>query len=149
MRLTIDQEVSSLSSSTAATDIITNKRQIETEVFVTDGDILVLGGLMDDSLRENEQRVPGLGKVPGLRWLFRARNTERTKSSLMVFIRPTILRNSLDASRMTSERYRYLQQLQFERAEEPVPLMKDADRPELPPLEENDTPPGDSAGTGD
>ena len=141
MRLTIAQEVSSISSSAIASDVITNTRRIETEVFVNDGNILVLGGLMDDQLRENEQRVPGLGRIPGLRWLFRARNTERVESALMVFIRPTILRNSADANSMTSDRYRRLQGIQSERAEEPVPLMNDVDRPALPAFEEGQLPP--------
>jgi len=134
MRLSIEQITSSISSSAVASDVITNERSILTEVFVEDGDILVLGGLMDDQLRENEQRIPGLGRIPGLKWLFRARNTERSKSNLMVFIRPTILRDSLDASRLSGEKYRVLQDEQRRRAEEPVPLLKDADRPQLPPL---------------
>lgn len=135
MRLSIVQEVSSLTSSSIASDVITNERRIETEVFVNDGDILVLGGLTDDQLRANEQRVPGLGRIPGLKWLFRARNSERNKSNLMVFIHPTILRDSLAASRMTNERYNAIAEQQRQRAEEPVPLMKDADRPQLPPLD--------------
>ena len=136
MRLTIVQENSSISSSAVASDVITNERTISTQVFVNDGDILVLGGLMDNQLRENEQRVPGLGRIPGLKWLFRARNTERAKSSLMVFIRPTILRDSVDANRKTSERYHLLRDEQILRSAEPVPLMRDADRPVLPPLDE-------------
>ena len=141
MRLTIAQEVSSLSSSAIASDVITNTRRIETNVFVSDGDILVLGGLMDDQLRENEQRVPGLGRIPGLRWLFRGRNTELTNSSLMVFIRPTILRDSVAASQMTTNRYRYLQGIQNDRAEVPIALMNDSERPALPPLEDGELPP--------
>jgi general secretion pathway protein D len=136
MRLSIIQEVSSLTSSSIASDVITNKRRIETQVFVNDGDILVLGGLTDDQLRSNEQRVPGLGRIPGLRWLFRARNSERNKSNLMVFIHPTILRDSLAASLKTSERYNAILEEQRQRAEKPVPLMKDADRPQLPPLDD-------------
>jgi general secretion pathway protein D len=136
MRLTILQENSSISSSAVASDVITNERTIQTEVFVNDGDILVLGGLMDDQLRENEQRVPGLGRIPGLKWLFRARNTERAKSSLMVFIRPTILRDSVDANRTTGDRYNLLRNDQLRRSAEPVPLMRDTDRPLLPPLNE-------------
>lgn len=137
MRLTIAQELSSVSESAIASDVITNERRIETEVFVTDGDILVLGGLVDDQLRENEQRVPGLGRIPGFKWLFSGRNTDRTKSSLMVFIRPTILRDSAAASQMTNSRYRALQNEQNEQAGEPVQLMRDADRPTLPPLDES------------
>jgi general secretion pathway protein D len=143
MRLSIEQETSSIASTTSSGDFITNKRTIATEVFVDDGDILVLGGLIDDQLRESEQRVPGLGRIPGLRWLFRARNTDRTKSNLMVFIRPTILRNSDDAFEMSGEKYRSLRDQQRERAEEPVSLIKDADRPVLPPIDDrsdaNDT----------
>jgi general secretion pathway protein D len=134
MRLSIEQITSSLSSSAVASDVITNERSIITEVFVEDGDILVLGGLMDDQLRENEQRVPGLGRIPGLKWLFRARGTERAKSNLMVFIRPTILRDSIDASRLSGDKYRLLQDEQRKRAEEPVPLLRDSDRPALPEL---------------
>jgi len=134
MRLTIEQVTSSISSSAVASDVITNERSIVTEVFVSDGDILVLGGLQDDQLRENEQRVPGLGRIPGLRWLFRARNTERSKSNLMVFIHPTILRDSLAASRISTDKYEYLRGEQRRRAEEPVPLLRDSERPELPPL---------------
>ena len=134
MRLTIYQEVSSISASAIASDVITNQRVIETEVFVNDGNILVLGGLMDDLLRESEQRVPGLGSIPGLRWLFRARSAERTNTQLMVFIRPTILRDSIDAAQMTGAKYRYLQEQERLRADEPVPLMRDVERPSLPPF---------------
>jgi general secretion pathway protein D len=134
MRLSIEQITSSISSSAIASDVITNERSILTEVFVEDGDILVLGGLMDDQLRENEQHVPGIGRIPGLRWLFRAQNTERSKSNLMVFIHPTILRDSADARRLSGDKYRYLRDEQQRRAEEPVPLLKDADRPILPEL---------------
>jgi general secretion pathway protein D len=136
MRLQISQVVSSISSSAVASDVITNERRIETEVFVSDGNILVLGGLVDDQLRENEQGVPGLRRIPGLRWLFRSRNTELTKSNLMVFIRPTILRNSIDASQMSGSKYRELHDQQELNSENPVPLMRDAERPALPPIDE-------------
>jgi general secretion pathway protein D len=135
MRLQISQEISSLSSSTVATDVITNSRNIDTEVFVNDGDILVLGGLVDDQLRATEQGIPGLRRIPGLKWLFRARNSERTKSNLMVFIRPTILRNSLDAGRLTGQRYDYMLDEQGDRAGEAVPLLRNVERPILPPRE--------------
>ncbi|HUF72334.1 MAG TPA: type II secretion system protein GspD, partial [Gammaproteobacteria bacterium] len=145
MRLSITQEVSSISSSAVASDVITNTREITTEVFVNDGDILVLGGLIDDQLRESAQGIPGLRRIPGLRWLFGARNTERSKSNLMVFIRPTILRDSAIASQVSGEKYRVLQEQQRLRAEEPVRLLRDAERPELPPLEEPSTLPGNVA----
>ena len=136
VQMTIEQEVSSISESEIASDVITNQRRIVTSVYVDDGNVLVLGGLMDDSLTEGEQKVPWLGNIPGLGWLFRARDTELTNSVMMVFIRPTILRDSLSASRLTNTRYQILLDEQERRAEEPVQLMKDAERPVLPPLEE-------------
>jgi general secretion pathway protein D len=141
MRLSISQEVSSISSSSIASDVITNTREITTEVFVNDGDILVLGGLLDDQLRENDQGIPGLRRIPGLRWLFGARNASRDKSNLMVFIRPTILRTGADAARMSTEKYRVLQQEHDRQAEKPVRLLPDVQRPDLPPLRESDTQP--------
>jgi general secretion pathway protein D len=104
-------------------------------VFVDDGRILVLGGLIDDQLNESEQRVPGLGRIPGLGWLFRARSTDRVKTNLMVFIRPTILRDNIQASFETNAKYNYIRDLQLQQAEKPVQLMRDADRPMLPPVD--------------
>jgi general secretion pathway protein D len=115
---------------------VTNTRNITTSVFVDDGEVLVLGGLIDDTLRETDRRVPGLGRIPGLGWLFRARKTERKKSNLMVFIRPSILRDADDARFQTNAKYRYIQDLQRQMADDPVRLMRDTDRPELPPLPE-------------
>jgi general secretion pathway protein D len=94
----------------------------------------VLGGLIDDKLLESDRRVPGLGKIPGLGWLFRARTSDRTKTNLMVFIRPMILRNPADARFQTNSKYRYIQDLQRQMAEDPVMLMREFDRPQLPPL---------------
>jgi general secretion pathway protein D len=135
VQMTIEQEVSSISESAIASDVITNQRRIVTSVYVDDGNVLVLGGLTDDKLLEGEQKVPGLGNIPGLRWLFGARSTELTNSVMMVFIRPTILRDSLAASRLTNERYQLLLDEQERRSEEPIQLMKHEERPTLPPLE--------------
>jgi general secretion pathway protein D len=135
VKLTIEQETSSLSQgASGAVDLVTNTRTITTSVFVNDGDILVLGGLMDDQLRQGEQRVPGLGRIPGLGWLFRARKTEHTKTNLMVFIRPTILRNAEDARFQTGQKYRSVQTLQHELANDKVRLLKNEPQPTLPPL---------------
>ena len=104
-----------------------------------DQQILVLGGLLDDQLRESEQRVPLLGRVPGLGWLFRARTAEKVKTNLMVFIRPTILRDSIQASFETDAKYRYIRDLQLQNAENDVTLMRDAERPLLPAINSPDT----------
>ena len=135
VKLTIVQETSSVAAGTAgAVDLVTNTRSITTSVFVEDGQMLVLGGLIDDQLRQQEQRVPGLGRIPGLRWLFRARNAERVRTNLMVFIRPTILRDSEEARFETNAKYQYLRDLQLEDAEEPIPLLREETRPTLPEI---------------
>jgi general secretion pathway protein D len=97
---------------------------------------LVLGGLSDDQLRQNEQRVPGLGRIPGLGWLFRGRKTNHDKSDLMVFIRPTILRNREDARFQTNAKYQNMQTIQQLMQQNPVRLMRSEPQPELPPLPE-------------
>jgi general secretion pathway protein D len=134
VRLTIEQNQSSLSSAAGAVDLVTNTRTILTSVFVEDGDILVLGGLLDDKVLENEQRVPVLGKIPGLGWLFRSRSTDRTKVNLTVFIRPTILRDGADARFQTNAKYNYLRGLQQQQSERPVQLMREESYPLLPEL---------------
>ena len=140
VKLNIEQETSSISAGAAgAVDIITNNRTITTSVFVEDGEILVLGGLIDDQLLETEQRVPVLGRMPLLGWLFRSSSTEKVKTNLMVFIRPTILRDNIQARFETDAKYQYIRDLQLGQTEEPVQLMKNASRPilpELPPMPE-------------
>jgi general secretion pathway protein D len=139
VKLTIEQAVSSIdfgASGSGAVDLVTNNRSITTTVFVEDRDILVLGGLIDDSLSEREQRVPFLGRIPGLGWLFRARTTEKVNRTLMVFIRPIILRDSVQASFETDAKYSYIRDLQLQQAEETVPLMRNAERPLLPEISE-------------
>ena len=135
VKLIIEQEQSSISAgASGAVDLVTNKRNITTTVFVEDRQILVLGGLIDDQLTESEQRVPFLGRIPGLGWLFRARSTDRVKTNLMVFIRPTILRDNIQASFETNTKYNYIRDLQLQQAEDPVQLMRDTERPLLPEL---------------
>lgn len=137
VKLTIEQTVSSIdfgASGSGAVDLVTNNRSITTTVFVEDRDILILGGLIDDQLSEREQRVPFLGRIPGLGWLFRARTVEKVNRTLMVFIRPTILRNSVQANFETGAKYRFIRDLQLQQAQETVPLMRNADRPLLPEL---------------
>jgi general secretion pathway protein D len=135
VKLTIEQETSSISAgSTGAVDLVTNTRTITTSVFVNDGDVLVLGGLIDDQMRQSDQHVPGIGKIPGLGWLFRAHKSEHNKSNLMVFIRPTILHNAVDARFATGQKYSYIQELQRQMAATPVKLMRDEQQPVLPPL---------------
>jgi general secretion pathway protein D len=137
--LEINLEISSLAQGSAgAVDLITNRRTISQKVVVEDGGVVVLGGLLDDTLQESEQRVPGLGNIPIVGNLFKARNTQKTKRNLMVFIQPRILRDGLQAAYETNAKYQYIRDLQLSGNEgkPEVQLMKDEQRPVMPPLEQ-------------
>jgi general secretion pathway protein D len=110
IKLEIQQEVSSVSQSTVtgASDLITNKRALETTVVVDDGNTVVLGGLIKDDIQRNRQKVPGLGSIPILGALFRYKSDTKVKTNLMVFLRPTIIRSPLDSHRVTTDRYQQL-----------------------------------------
>jgi general secretion pathway protein D len=139
--LDISQEISSIAASSAgAVDLITNQRIIETTVIVDDGTIIVLGGLIEDTLRENDQRVPVLGSIPILGNLFRTRGTEKVKTNLLVFIRPQILRDPQRAWDVTNEKYNYIRDVMRSSSGEDVSLMPGAERPTLPPLTDEDRP---------
>ena len=146
MVLELSQEISNIAQSAAAVDLITNQRIVETTVIVDDGQILVLGGLLEDQLRESDQRVPVLGSIPVLGALFRARTTEKVKTNLMIFIRPTILRDAKKTAVETNQKYNMIRDIQ-QRNDTGVQLMPNESRPVLPPLEEytRDTSTGDSA----
>jgi general secretion pathway protein D len=137
MLLNISQEISSIaSSSSGAVDLVTNQRIVETTVIVDDGQILVLGGLLEDVLRESVQSVPVLGKIPLLGNLFRSRKTEKVKTNLMIFIRPTILRDSAQTAFETNQKYNMIRDVQRGAEDRGVQLMPGESRPMLPPLEE-------------
>jgi general secretion pathway protein D len=109
VRLEVQQEVSSVVNApvgqAAFSDIVTNKRTIETTILANDGETIVLGGLIRDDLSEQESRVPGLGRIPGIGVLFRSRTTTREKRNLMIFLRPTVLRTAEEADETTRRKY--------------------------------------------
>lgn len=115
VKLAIRQEVSSVAGpvSNNSSDLIINKREIQTTVTVDDGDILVLGGLLDDNERRTIEKIPLLGDIPLLGNLFKSKARTRNKTNLMVFIRPTILRSREDSLRLTEQRYGYLRAQQM------------------------------------
>jgi general secretion pathway protein D len=139
--LKISQEISSIAQSAeGAVDLITNERIIETTVIVEDGGILVLGGLIEDVLRESDQRVPILGSIPFVGALFRARTTDKVKTNLMIFIRPTILRDKVQTANVTNAKYNLIREVQQQGRGGKggrVAIMPFEDRPILPPLETN------------
>ncbi|WP_425408599.1 type II secretion system secretin GspD [Hyphococcus sp.] len=106
----IIQEISSVAGpiSTSSTDLITNKREISTTALVDNGDILVIGGLIDDQREEREEKVPLLGDIPGIGNLFKQSSRERRRQNLMVFIRPTIIRDQQAANSATQRKFDYM-----------------------------------------
>ncbi|HEX4973827.1 MAG TPA: type II secretion system secretin GspD, partial [Steroidobacteraceae bacterium] len=104
--LKIEQEDSSVAQGTqGAVDLITNKRTVTTTVLVDDGGVVILGGLITDTAREGENRVPILGSIPIIGELFRTRSGAKEKRNLMLFIRPTILRDGAAAAIETNAKY--------------------------------------------
>lgn len=137
IRMEITQEVSSISGSTvSASDLITNKRSIKTTVMVDDGQAVVLGGLIEDQLVESEQKVPLLGDIPILGWLFRYQKNIKSKKDLMVFIHPRIIRDRAQSLALASEKYNYMRALQMDIREEGLRLMPDEVSPLLPEMQE-------------
>jgi general secretion pathway protein D len=136
--LKISQEISSIAQSAQAVDLITNERIIETTVIVDDGQILVLGGLLEDVIRESEQNVPYLSKIPLIGGLFRSRKTEKVKTNLLVFIRPKILRDTAATSLETNQKYNQIRNYQQIDQSTGIPLMPGLVRPTLPPLTAQD-----------
>ena len=134
VRLKISQEVSSVSESTQAVDLITNNRNIDTAVIVENKGVLVLGGLIQDELREKVERVPMLGSIPLLGALFRSTSRQKVKTNLMFFIRPTILRNDVQAAFETNAKYGYIRGLQMEREPDRVLPSWENKRPAPPVL---------------
>jgi general secretion pathway protein D len=110
VRLQISEEVSKLQQSpgTDATLASTDKRSLDSTVLVDDGQIVVLGGLIEDQITEGEDNVPVLSDIPLLGNLFRYKTRNHTKTNLMIFLRPVIVRNADDAAAVTNPRYDYI-----------------------------------------
>jgi general secretion pathway protein D len=134
--LEIDQEVSSLAQSTEAVDLITNNRTVTTSVIVEDGGTLVLGGLIQDELREREQRVPVLGSIPLIGALFRSTQRQLVKTNLMIFIKPTILRDSVATTYETNQKYQAIRDMQLAERDGGREFFRSLEPPVLPELEQ-------------
>tara|TARA_R110002073_G_scaffold18859_1_gene69625 strand:- start:3627 stop:5579 length:1953 start_codon:yes stop_codon:yes gene_type:complete len=107
IRLFIRQEVSSIFGpvNSSSTDLITNNREIQTTVLADNGEIIVLGGLIQQDQQDSVSAVPGLGRIPGVGRLFRSEGTSTVRTNLMVFIRPTIIRSAADMRNATGRSY--------------------------------------------
>lgn len=138
VKMQIYQEVSSVQPQAQtiqlAQGVITNKRSLESIVLVDDGQIIVLGGLVQDSVSVGEDKVPLLGDIPLLGNLFRHETRRRTKTNLMVFIRPYVLRTAEASQGLTENRYEYLRGEQKSSQVPSRALLPDMPAPQVPPL---------------
>jgi general secretion pathway protein D len=133
VRLQIYQEVSSVQDQTNPAGVITNKRSLESMVLVDDGQIIVLGGLVQDSTGSTLEKVPLLGDLPVLGALFRYETRKQTKTNLMVFLRPLVMRERSTYGAPTSERYRQMIEEQDKARIPPSVVLPDIETPRLPP----------------
>lgn len=138
VKMQIYQEVSSVQPQAQtiqlAQGVTTNKRSLESTVMVDDGQIIVLGGLVQDSVSVGEDKVPLLGDIPLLGNLFRHETRRRTKTNLMVFIRPYVLRTAEASQGLTENRYEYLRGEQKSSQLPSRALLPDMPAPQVPPL---------------
>lgn len=145
VRMTIYQEQSSVKDTAAVgtsnAGPSTTKRSIESQVVVDDGQIIVLGGLIEDRFIENKSKVPLLGDLPYIGALFRSESREKRRTNLMVFLRPVVMRDQESANRLSLDRYEQLRQQQKDQQPVPHPLLPVQDAPVLPPM----LPPGKAA----
>jgi general secretion pathway protein D len=131
VQLTIEQEVSSVSGATGV-DISINKREIKTVVMADSGATVILGGLIDEDVQESVQKVPLLGDIPFIGHLFKSTKTSTRKRNLMVFIRPTIIRDGKMMNEISKDKYNYIRADEIRKQEEGLSLMSDEKMPLLP-----------------
>ncbi|MDW7551478.1 MULTISPECIES: type II secretion system secretin GspD [Pseudoalteromonas] len=131
VQLTIEQEVSSVKGATSV-DIRVAKRAINTTVIADDGGMVILGGLIDETVQESVSKVPLLGDIPILGHLFRSTGTKKEKRNLLVFIRPTIIRDSRSMNEISHSKYNFIRGEQHKHREDGIELMPFEDTPILP-----------------
>jgi len=137
VKLEIEQTIDSLSSSaTGAVDLITNTRSIKTNVIVDDGQMIVMGGLINDEVRESVQKVPLLGDIPLLGWLFSHKSSSKLKQNLMMFLHPTIIRDGALSARLTHSKYSYQRARQMEVREKGLLMLPNEASPIMSTMQE-------------
>jgi general secretion pathway protein D len=134
IKLVIYQEVSRVDSDTNPAGIITNIRAIESNVLVDDGSIVVLGGLVQDSVTTNIEKVPVLGDIPIIGQLFRYETRRQQKTNLMVFLRPFVVRDENAARSLLTDRYDQMRTLEESMKQSPHPVIPQMEPPVIPPL---------------
>ncbi|WP_406708298.1 type II secretion system secretin GspD [Vibrio gangliei] len=132
IQMKIEQEVSNVLGPNGAVDVRFAKRQINTSVMVQDGQMIVLGGLIDDRAQESVSKVPLLGDIPYLGALFSYTTTSKEKKNLMVFIKPTIIRDGMAVDGLSRRKYNYIRAEQLYRAQKGLKLMPNTETPVIP-----------------
>ena len=113
IKLDIEQEISNILPGSNASDLVTSKRKINTSVMVSNNKILVLGGLMDDTVIDSESKVPWFGDLPILGDAFTYKTKKTEKRNLLIFIRPTILTDQSTADSVSAQKYKYIRAQQL------------------------------------
>lgn len=142
VKMEIAQEISALVDTSLPSGIITSRRAIDSNVLVDDGQIIVLGGLIQDTVNGTEEKVPLLGDIPLLGRLFRYDSRKREKTNLLVFLRPVVLRSADEAWDVTASRYDYINQRSRDSQLQPRAGLTDMRQPDLDPLPKRPGVPG-------
>ena len=138
VRMAIYQETSDIDNTvtTGGAGLATTKRSIDTNVLVDDGQIIVLGGLINDKMTDDMEKVPGLGDIPLIGNLFKYKKRSHVKTNLMVFLRPTIIRNNEQSVSLAGDRYDYIRDAEIAGQPERTLILPNMDAPQLPPLQD-------------
>lgn len=131
VKLIIEQEVSGVNGNTSV-DVTFSTRRLTTTVMADSGEIVVLGGLINEEVQESVQKVPFLGDIPWIGQLFRSSSSKKTKKNLMVFIKPTIIRDGMTMQGISGRKYNYFRALQLEQDDKGINLMPNSSVPVLP-----------------
>ena len=131
IKLTIEQEVSNVNGRTPV-DVTFSTRKVKTSVLVNTGDTVVIGGLLDENVQESVSKVPLLGDIPILGHLFRSTSSKKTKKNLMVFLRPTIIRDDETMNAISGQKYSLMRAQQLDKQARGIQLMPNTSSPLLP-----------------
>ncbi|OGT00279.1 MAG: type II secretion system protein GspD [Gallionellales bacterium RIFCSPLOWO2_12_FULL_59_22] len=142
VRMSIYQENSDIFDSSNSAGLITSKRSLDTNVLVDDGQIIVLGGLIEDNMQDGVEKVPGLGDIPLIGSLFQYKKRSQTKTNLMVFLRPTIVRSNEQSVNLAMDRYDYIRDVEVSKQPERTIVLPNMDAPLLPKLQNGQIPGG-------
>ncbi len=132
IKLAIYQEISNVKDKTLSQGIITSKRSVETNVLVDNGQVVVIGGLIEDSFSDGVDKVPGLGDIPIIGNLFKTQSRKRTKTNLMIFLRPIIISDAQGSKLLTQDRYEGMKILQEQAQPKSSWILPDTAAPVLP-----------------